>query len=107
MYQFAAARYTSTIKLPAIYLRFQTEENFLSVDKREITAENAFHGDLFEIEDNHESSKDEKTWFQVCLEICYSCLNLQTAKYVHVRFSNYCLNFAIFKLLLDGFESLE
>ena len=51
------------MKLPAIFLSFQTEERILRVNKSEITGENAFNGNLFEIEDNHESSKDEKTWF--------------------------------------------
>ena len=33
------------------------------VNKSKITGENAFNRDLFEIEDNHESSKDEKALF--------------------------------------------
>ena len=44
-----------------IFLRFQTEEQVLRVNKSEITGENAFNGDLFETENNHESSKDAKT----------------------------------------------
>ena len=63
MYLFAAAKQTSTVKLPAFYLRVQTKEHVLRVNKSAVTDENAFHGDLFEIEDNHESSRDEKTWF--------------------------------------------
>ena len=51
------------MKLPAFFLGFQTEERVLRVNKSEIAGENAFNGDLFEIEDNHESSKDEKSWF--------------------------------------------
>ena len=51
------------MKLPAFFLSFQTEERVLRVNKSEIAGENAFNGDLFETEDNHESSKDEKTWF--------------------------------------------
>ena len=54
---------TSTVKLPTVFLRFQTEERLLKVDESEITGENAFNRDLLQIEDNHESSKDEKTWF--------------------------------------------
>ena len=65
MYQFATAQQTSTVKIPKFFLSFQTEERVLRVNKSEITGQNAFNGDLFEIEDNHESSKDEKTWFQV------------------------------------------
>ena len=51
------------MKLPALFLKFQTEERVLRVNKSEIPGENSFNGDLLEIEDNHESSKDEKTWF--------------------------------------------
>ena len=29
----------------------------------EITGQNTLNGDLFKVEDNHGSSKDEKTWF--------------------------------------------
>ena len=60
MQQFADAQHTSTIKLPRICLRFQTEERIASVNKSEITRENGFHGDIFEIEDTHESRKDER-----------------------------------------------
>ena len=45
------------------FLRFQTEERILRINKSEITGENAFSGDLREIENNHEYSKDEKAWF--------------------------------------------
>ena len=51
---------TSSLKLPASFWRFQTE-SVLRVNESEITGQNVFHGDLFAIEDNHESSKDEKT----------------------------------------------
>ena len=60
MYQFAAAQETSTVKSPAFFcLSFQTKERVLRVNKSEITGENTFIGDIFEIEGNHESSKDE------------------------------------------------
>ena len=52
---------TSTVKLPTLFFRFQTEERVLRVNKSEITGENAFNADLLEIEDNHGSIK--KTWF--------------------------------------------
>ena len=52
---------TSTMKLPAFFVRFQTEDRVLRINKSGITGENAFNGHFFEIEDNHESSKDEKT----------------------------------------------
>ena len=58
MYQFAAVQQTITVKLSAFFSRFQTEERVVNVNKSEITGENAFNGDLLEIEDNHESSKD-------------------------------------------------
>ena len=48
------------MKLQAFCFRFQIEERILRVNKSEITGQNAFHGDLFEIEDNYESSKDKK-----------------------------------------------
>ena len=54
---------TSTVELTAFFFSFQTEERVLRVNKSEITGGNAFNGDLFEIKDNHESSKDEKPWF--------------------------------------------
>ena len=60
MYQFAANQYS---EITSIFLRFQTEERILRVNKSEITGENTFNGDLLEIEDNHEWSKEEKTWF--------------------------------------------
>ena len=54
---------TSTVKLLAVCLRFQIEERVIKVNKSEITGQNAFHGDLFEIEDNYESSQKKKTLF--------------------------------------------
>ena len=60
---FAAAKQTSTVKLPAFYLRVQTKERVLRVNKSAVTGENAFHGDLFKIVDNNASSKYKKTWF--------------------------------------------
>ena len=44
-------------------------------DKSKITGKNTFNGDHFEIEGNHESSKDEKTLFWVFLQICDQCFN--------------------------------
>ena len=88
IYQFAPAQQSSTVKLPAFFFRFQTEEHALTVNKSEITGQNAFHGDIFEIEDNHEGSKDEKTEFQAFLQNCYLYFNPQTVKYVYLRFSS-------------------
>ena len=45
------------------------------LNKSKITSENTFNGDHFEIEGNHESSKDEKTLFWVFLQICDPCFN--------------------------------
>ena len=52
-----------------ISFKFQREEHVRRVNKSEITGENSFNGDHFEIEDNHESSQDEKTLFWVFLQI--------------------------------------
>ena len=63
MYYFAASQQTSTVKLLTFFLSFQTEERVVKIIRSKITGGNGFNGDLFEIEDNHESSKDEKTRF--------------------------------------------
>ena len=64
------------MKLPALFfLKSQTEERILRVNKSEITGENAINGDLLEVEGNHESSKDENTWFLVFLKRFYPRLN--------------------------------
>ena len=54
---------TSAVKFLAFSLRFQTKRRVQRVDKSEITGENAFSGDFFGIEDNHEASKDKKNLF--------------------------------------------
>ena len=51
------------MKIPTHFLRSQTKERVLRVNKSEVTGENDYNGDLSEIEDNHESRKDQKTWF--------------------------------------------
>ena len=68
------------MKLPAFLLSFHTEKHVLRVKKSEISSENDFNGDVFEFEDNHESSKLEKSSFYVFFEICYPCFNPWTAK---------------------------
>ena len=60
MYYFAAAQQASPVELATFFLRFQTKGRVLSITKSEITGKNAFNGDLFQIEDNHESSKDRR-----------------------------------------------
>ena len=51
------------MKLPAFFLRFQTGEPVLRVNKSKTTGENTFNGYYFESQDNHALSKDEKTLF--------------------------------------------
>ena len=75
MYQFAAAQETSTVKLASFFLSFQTKDAIGRVNKSGITSENVLNGYHFEIEDNHELSKDEKTSFYVFFQICYPCFN--------------------------------
>ena len=84
MYQLAFEQQTSCVKLPAIFLRFQTKKRILRVNKNEIACGNACNGDFVEIGDNHESSKDWKTCFEVFLEIYYPCYKPQTEKYVYL-----------------------
>ena len=62
-YLFDVARKTSTVKFQAFCLRFRTVERVIRVDKSEIIGQNIFYGDLSKTEDNHESYKDQKTWF--------------------------------------------
>ena len=54
---------TSTVKLPTFFWRFQTKERVLKVNKSKITGKNTFNGYHFDIEGDHESSKDKKTLF--------------------------------------------
>ena len=41
---------TSIVEITAFYLIYETEEHVLRVNKSEITGENSFNGDHFEIE---------------------------------------------------------
>ena len=88
MYYFAAAQETSTLKLPACFENFKTEEGVLRVNKSKITRENTFNGGHFDIECNHGSSSYEKTFFWLFLQIWDQCFNPWTAKYVYIRFSS-------------------
>ena len=83
------------IEITSIFLRFQTEQCVLRVNKSKITGEKTFNVDHFEIEIKHGSSTDEKTLFWVFLLICDQSFNSYTAKYVYVRFSSivWCLQF--------------
>ena len=68
-------RKKNKLKLLAFFLRFQPEERVLRVNKSKITGENSFNCDHFEIEGSHGSSKNEKTFFRVFLQICDQCFN--------------------------------
>ena len=85
MYQFAAAQQKSTVKLPAFFQRFQTEERVLRVNESKITDENIFNGGYFETESKDESNNDEKIWFWVFLQICDPCFPLRPQNmYIYV-----------------------
>ena len=73
IYRFVAVQQTSTLKLPANSSEFQTKEHFLSVNKSEITGENAFNGNDFGVEGNHRSGKEEKIAFSLFWQICDPC----------------------------------
>ena len=51
------------IEITGFFLRFQTKERILRVNKSKITGENKFIGDQFGVEGNHGSSKNEKVLF--------------------------------------------
>ena len=59
----------------AIFLRFETKERLLRVNKSNITGENTFNGNHFGIEGNHGSSKEENVLFYSFLLICDQCFN--------------------------------
>ena len=63
------------MKLLAFFLRFQTEEHVVRVNKSEITGRNTLNGDHFEIKGNHELNRDQETLFLVFLQICDQCFN--------------------------------
>ena len=64
------------MKLPAIFLRFQTKERFLRVNRSNITGEDTFNGDYVRTESNQGSSKDKKFLIWVFLQICDQRFNL-------------------------------
>ena len=63
------------MKITSFFFRFESKERILRVNNSEITGENTFKGDHFEIEGNHESSKHEETLFLVFLQVCDKCFN--------------------------------
>ena len=58
-------------------MRFQTEELLLRVNKSEITRENTFNGDHFEIEAYHDSVNSEETLFLVFCRFVTSALTFK------------------------------
>ena len=80
-----AAQQTSTVKLPAFFLRFQTEERVRRVNKSKITGQNTFNGDHFEIERNPESSKGKKTFWVFFYRFVTTILTLRPRNtYIYV-----------------------
>ena len=63
MYQFDAALQTTTVKFPAVFVRFQTKERVLRVNKSKITSENTFKGYHLDLKGNNGSSKHENNSF--------------------------------------------
>ena len=63
------------MELATIFLRIQTKESILRVNKSEITGRNTLNGDHFEIKGNHELNRDQETLFLVFLQICDQCFN--------------------------------
>ena len=74
------------------------EERFLRVNKIKIAGENRFHGDHFETEGNHGSSKDDYADFWPVL----LPLDCEIPKF---KFFKHCLVFAISRPFPVGFES--
>ena len=73
------------MKLPAFVLKISNQERVLRVNKSKITDENTFNEDLFEIEDNHESSKDEKIDFSYFYRFVTRALTLRPRNtYIYV-----------------------
>ena len=61
MYYRAAAQQTGMLKLLVFFLRFETEEHVLGINKSNFTGETTFNGNHFGIEGNHDSNKRQKT----------------------------------------------
>ena len=66
---------SSILKLPVLFLRFQTEECVRRTNKSYVTGETTFNGDQFENRSNIGSTKDEKTLFWAFLMIFDHCVN--------------------------------
>ena len=84
------------MKLPAFFLKFETEECVLRVNKSEITGENTFNVDYFGIKGNRESIKTEQTFLGCFCRFVTSPLILK-GEICIFTFLKHCLVFAIFK----------
>ena len=69
MFSVTVAQQTGTAKLLTLFQRFQTKVHTLRVNETKITGENAFIGDHFRTEGNHESNYNENTLFWVYFQI--------------------------------------
>ena len=64
-------------EITGFFLRFQNKKRALRDNESEITGENTFNGDLVKIGHNHESGKDEKTFFRCFCRSATSVLTLR------------------------------
>ena len=86
----AANQYT---EITDIFLRFQTEEHILRVNKSKITGKNTFNGDHFEFEGNHGKVKTKKFCFGYFWWFVTSALTLRlwnTYMYVFQALFGFC-----------------
>ena len=65
-----------TVKLLAIFLRFQTEEQVLRDNKSKISGGKAFNGDNLQLRGNHGSTKDKERLCREFLQIFDWCFNI-------------------------------
>ena len=77
MYQLAAVQQTSTVKKPAFFLKYQTEEVVLRVHRSKTTSENTFNGDEFKIEVYHGLRTAEKIYFEYFCRFVFKALTLR------------------------------
>ena len=76
MYYFGAAQQTSTVKLPALFLKFQMEDRDLKLIKKRLPAKTLLMQIIFRWKETMEHVITEKTLFWVFLMICRQCLEL-------------------------------
>ena len=97
MQQFAAVQQTSTLKLAKFFFKFQTKESTLRVNKSEITVENTFKFDYFEIKGSHGTNKDGKILFGFFCWFVTSPLTFKTPNRYIIVFQE-LFGFSIFKV---------